>query len=298
LKKLSAIAFVALGIIWGSNFIYMKMASQYVTPLQVVFLRVLFGFIPVALYSAYSKSLKLSHVKYIFHFFVMSVLATVLYYFSFVKGSSLLPSGIAGALSGAIPIFAFLLAILFLHEEKASKTKIAGIIIGFIGVIIIAKPSDSKLFEANFEGIIYMVLGSLSVGASFIYAKKYILPLGIKASALTTYQLGLGLIVLSFITNMSNINNIYQNLHVALGMVVGLGLLGTGLAYIIYYYIIEKLGAVVASSVTYIPPIVALFIGAFIVNEKIELSDYAATLMIFAGVYLINNKHVSKIKVK
>ena len=124
------------------------------------------------------------------------------------------------------------------------------------------------------------------------------MPLGIKASALTTYQLGLGLIVLLFITDFTNVNNIYENLHVALGVVIGLGLLGTGLAYIIYYYIIEKMGAVVASSVTYIPPIVALLIGVFIVDEKIKFSDYMATLLIFVGVYLINNKPISKIKVK
>ena len=298
MNRLPIIAFVTLGVIWGSNFIYMKMASQYVSPLQVVFIRVLFGFVPVAIYSVFTKSIKLSHVKYIFHFFVMSILATVFYYFGFVKGSSLLPSGIAGSLSGAIPIFAFILAILFLPEEKASKAKIIGIVTGFIGVILIAKPFDSKLFEANSKGILYMVLGSLSVGASFIYAKKYILPLGIKASALTTYQLGLGLIVLLFITDLSNVNHIYKNLHVAFGVVIGLGLLGTGLAYIIYYYIIEKLGAVVASSVTYIPPIVALLIGVFIVGEKIEFSDYMATFLIFVGVYLINNKPISKIKVK
>ena len=65
------------------------------------------------------------------------------------------------------------------------------------------------------------------------------------------------------------------------------GLLGTGLAYIIYYFIVEKMGAVSASSVTYIPPVVALLIGALIVGEPIALADYTATLLIFIGVFLL-----------
>jgi len=69
-----------------------------------------------------------------------------------------------------------------------------------------------------------------------------------------------------------------------------LGLLGTGLAYIIYYYIVEKLGAIAASSVTYIPPVVALLIGSLLVGEPIEMVDYAATFLIFFGVFLLKQK--------
>ena len=79
-------------------------------------------------------------------------------------------------------------------------------------------------------------------------------------------------------------------MHASIGLVVGLGLLGTGLAYIIYYYIVEKLGAVSASSVTYIPPIVALLIGGMLVGEPIKLADYGATILIFIGVILLKKK--------
>jgi drug/metabolite transporter (DMT)-like permease len=140
------------------------------------------------------------------------------------------------------------------------------------------------------EGVFYMVAGSLSVGTSFVYAKKFIIPLKIPASALTTYQLGLGLLVLALFTDYNGINNVFSNTHASIGLVVGLGLLGTGLAYIIYYYIVEKLGAVSASSVTYIPPIVALLIGALLVGEPIKLVDYGATVLIFVGVFILKKK--------
>ena len=135
-----------------------------------------------------------------------------------------------------------------------------------------------------------IVLGSLSVGGSFIYAKKFVTPLKIKAAALTTYQLGFALLTLLFIIDFDGINNIWQDSHSAIGMVLGLGILGTGVAFIGYYFIIEKLGALKASSITYIPPVVALFIGFFIVGEDIKLIDFLATALIFFGVFLINKR--------
>ena len=284
------IAFVALGVIWGSNFIYMKMAANLINPLQIVFVRVLFGFIPVVAYAQLKGSLRRQHLRHVGHFFVMGLLATAIYYYGYAKGTSLLFSGVAGAVSGAIPLFSFVLAVLFLEEEKATRLKVVGVLIGFVGVVIIGQPSGADLNDTSLEGVAYMVAGSLSVGASFVYAKKFIIPLKIPAAALATYQLGLGLLVLALFTDYNGIGNVFASAHTALGLIVGLGLLGTGLAYIIYYYIVERLGAVSASSVTYIPPVVALLIGAVLVGEPIDIEDYAAMLLIFLGVLLLKKR--------
>lgn len=268
----------------------MKMASQFISPIQIVLFRVLFGFIPVVLYSYKIGALKWSHLRHSRHFVVMALLATAIYYYGFAKGTSLLLSGVAGAVSGAIPLFAFLLAVAFISEEKATPIKIVGILVGFAGVFLIGRPSGEDLLSTNLEGVFYMVMGSLSVGASFVYANKYVIPLKIPAAALTTYQLGTGLFILAIISDYSGINEIWNSFHAALGLVLGLGLLGTGLAYIIYYYIVEKLGAVAASSVTYIPPIIALLIGYLIVGEPIDFFDFTATFLIIAGVVLLKYK--------
>jgi len=284
------IAFVALGVIWGSNFIYMKMAANLINPLQIVFFRVLFGFLPVVIYARLKGSLRWQHLRHAGHFFVMGMLATAIYYYGYAKGTSLLLSGVAGAVSGAIPLFAFVLAVLFIEEEKATRLKVVGVLIGFIGVVIMGRPSGADLTSTSLEGVAYMVAGSLSVGASFVYAKKFIIPLKIPAAALVTYQLGLGLLVLALFTDYGGLGKVFASTHTALGLIVGLGLLGTGLAYIIYYYIVERLGAVSASSVTYIPPVIALLIGAVLVGEPIGIEDYGATFLIFLGVLLLKKK--------
>lgn len=288
-KKNAIAIFLLLGIIWGSNFIYMKWASELITPLQVVFLRVLFGFIPVFIYAYYKKAMKIEHLKYSFHFFVMSLLGTTVYYYFFVKATSLLLSGITGALSGSIPLFAFILAVMFLKNEKFDR-RIIGIIVGILGVVLIAKPYESNIFEANLEGIFDIILGSLIVGSSFVYAKRFISPLKIHFSALTTYQLGFALLTLFVVTKWDGITNITTNTHVFLGTIVGLGLLGTGLAFVLYYYIIEQLGAVSAASTTYLPPVVALIIGYFFIGENIDLIDCLGTVLIFIGVFIVNKR--------
>lgn len=289
-KTLSIIAFWTLGTVWGSNFIYMKWASEYITPLQIVFLRILFGFIPVIIYAYFNKVLRLVHLKYSFHFFIMSLLGTTVYYYFFVKATTLLLSGVTGALSGSIPLFTFLLAWIFIKEEKINKFKIAGVLTGLIGVVLLAKPFDADLFNANIEGVLYISTGSLVLGTSFVYAKKFIVPLKIHFSALATYQLGFALLSLLFIVDFNGITIVLNDTHVLVGLIVGLGLLGTGLAFIMYYYLVEHIGAVNASSVTYVPPIVALLIGYFFVGEDISLVDCIGTMLIFAGVFLINKK--------
>jgi len=289
-SRLPVAAFALLGIIWGSNFIYMKLAAELITPMQIVFFRVLFGFLPVCLYAKLSGVLRLEHLRHSLHFVVMSLLATSVYYYGFAKGTSLLLSGVAGALSGAIPLFAFVLAISFIAEEKASLMKIVGVAVGFVGVALVARPSGDSLVSSNLTGVLYMVGGSLSVGASFVYARKFISPLRIPAAALTTYQLGYAMVMLSLFTDYDGMANVWTDMHASLGLVIGLGLLGTGLAYIIYYYIVEKMGAVTAASVTYIPPVVALFVGSVLVGEPIGLLDYFAAALIFVGVYLLRRR--------
>ncbi|MFG6094186.1 DMT family transporter [Leptothoe sp. ISB3NOV94-8A] len=281
------LAYLALGIIWGTNFLYMKWAAQLITPSQIVFLRVLFGFFPVLIYAILQQQIRRSHLKSAHHFLVMSLLATTLYFYCFAQGTALLNSGIAGALSGLIPIFSAMTATLFLREEKLSRLKMLGILVGFAGVLIIARPWSTEDSIINIYGVLFMMLGSLSVGISFIYAKKFLTGKQISPAALTSYQMLFALLSMTLITDLEGVAQIQSDEKALIGLVFGLGILGTGAAYILYYIIVNNLGAITASSVTYIPPIVALFIGFFIAGEIIVLADWLGMAIILIGVYIL-----------
>ncbi|EPL8095336.1 DMT family transporter [Morganella morganii] len=283
----TAAAFAFLGIIWGTNFIFMRQASEWISPVQIVFLRVLCGFVPIAVMAWMQKAVRREHLRYTGHFLVMALLATVIYYWAFASGTSLLLSGVSGVLSGAIPLFSFIVAAIFLRQEKMTGMRLCGLMLGFAGVILIAKPWQISGESISLAGVGYMILGSLSVGISFVYAKKFLADKQIAPLALTTYQIGLALLILACITPFTGITAIAQDSTASLGLIIGLGLLGTGVAYLTYYYLILNLGAVVASSVTYIPPVVALLVGFLAANEQLGVTEILSMVLIMSGVFLL-----------
>ena len=95
MKKAAYLAFALLGVIWGSNFIFMKWAAEHISPSQIVLLRRVFGFLPIFFFTLAKRALRWDHLRYVHHFVVMSLLATAVYYFAFAKGTALLPSSIA-----------------------------------------------------------------------------------------------------------------------------------------------------------------------------------------------------------
>jgi drug/metabolite transporter (DMT)-like permease len=280
------LAFGFLGVIWGSNFVFMKWAAEQITPAQIVLLRVVFGFLPVFIYAGSRRALSWQHARYAHHFVVMSLLATAVYYFAFAKGASLLPSSIAGLLSGAIPLFTFVCTWLFPNEERINTMKLGGVGLGFLGVLLIARPW-SAAHDVDMAGVAYMIMGSLSVGCSFVYARRFISPLNLDATALTTYQVGLAMVFLFTVTSLDGIEAIFSSNRCWVALVLGLGVCGTGLAYVLYYFVVAKLGALVASSVTYIPPVVALVIGVLLVGEQVDAFGYLAILFILSGVAIL-----------
>lgn len=278
-------ALILIGFVWGSNFIFIKMATEVLPPLQVVFLRVATGFLPLAVYALATGAIRRDQLRHLPHFAVMSVLATSFYYYGFVAGTALLPSSVAGLLGGAIPIVTFLTSLAFLRSEAANATIAAGIAVGFVGIALTARPWESGAV-ISLAGVAWVLAGVVSVGISFVYARRFLAPLGLAPVALAAWQTGLATLTLALVTDFDGMTVILHHPRALWALVLGLGVLGTGLAYLIYYYMVQKLGAVGASGATYLPAVVAVVIGAA-VGEAIGLVEIAALVLILGGVALI-----------
>jgi drug/metabolite transporter (DMT)-like permease len=282
------LAFTLLGLIWGTNFLFMKWASVWISPAQIVFARVLFGFAPILVLALSMKALKWRQLRYAHHFIVMSLLATTVYYYAFAKGTSLLLSSVAGMLSGAIPLFSFMCAWALLRDERPTARMMSGVLCGFVGVLLIAHPWTA-VGGVDLRGVLYMVAGSLSVGCSFAYARRFLTGLDISPLALSTWQTGFALLTIACVTDFHGTTRITADKGALAGLVLGLGLLGTGVAYMLYYFIVRRLGALAASGVTYIPPVVALLMGLTFAGEPLRLLDLVAMACILGGVYLLQS---------
>ena len=288
-------AFLLLAVIWGANFIFVHWAAEHITPLQITLLRVLLGFLPILALGLATGVLRWGHMRHVHHFAVMSLIATALYYLAFAKGTVLLLSSVAGMLSGAIPLFTFLAAWAFLRTEPLNARSAGGTLLGFLGILLIARPwagagagAGLEAGGTNVVGVLYMLAGSLSLGASFVYARRFISPLDLSPVALATYQMGLAVLILAAVTPLDGIGAVFGDTRAALGLIVGLGLAGTGLAYVLYYLLVQRMGAVRASAVTYLPPVVALLIGVT-AGEPVHGLDLVAMGAILAGVGVVQS---------
>lgn len=278
-------ALILVGFIWGSNYIFMKMATAVLPPMQVVFLRVAAGFVPLALMAWKTGALGRDQLRHLPHFAVMSVLATSFYYYGFVAGTALLPSSVSGLLGGAIPIVTFLTSLAFLRSERPNGVIAGGVLLGFVGIVLTARPWEGGQTVST-VGVLWVMAGVVSVGVSFVYARRFLSPLGLQPLALATWQTGLALLTLAAMTDTTGMSAILGEPGALAALVLGLGVMGTGAAYLIYYYMVQQLGAMGASGATYLPAVVALAIGGA-VGEPISALEIAALILILGGVALI-----------
>src|SRR5882724_4158670 len=169
-------AFVFLGLIWGSNFTYMKWAATLISPAQITFLRVFFGFLPLAFAAWHGRVINRSQLRYLPHFFVMAAVATAFYYFAIVKGTALLPSGIAGVLGGSIALFTAIASLLFLRTEKLNVLMVVGVVFGFAGIVLTARPWEGADNPINLAGVFWMLTGAIVLGLSYVYVRRFLSP--------------------------------------------------------------------------------------------------------------------------
>lgn len=284
--RLTYLVFGLLGLFWGSNFIYMKWSAELITPAQITLLRVFFGFLPLAIVAWRKGVIDREQVRHLPHFLVMAVLATAFYYFAIAEGTALLPSGIAGILGGSISLFTTIATVLFLRSEKPNALMVAGVLVGFAGIILIARPWEGSGRTIDIHGVFWMLAATAVLGLSYVYVRRFLSPFNLPPLALATWQTGLALLVLLVLVDRTGMANILHDWHAAAGAAIGLGVLGTGMAFLIYYYLLQELGAVAASGATYITPNVALLIGWF-VGEEIGILEISAIILVLAGIAML-----------
>ena len=288
MKSSTWLVFILLGILWGCNPYFTQLALPYLSPLEVVWWRVFWGFMPLLAFALISKALSWQHLRYWHHFLVMSLLATSLYYWLYAHAADLLPSGIAGVLSASIPLFTFVSSALFLRQqERISRPAIIGMLLATSGIVLIAQPWQQNDGALNMLGVWAVMVGSAFIGLSFVYARKFLAPLNIKPIALSTYQMAFACLCMTLVTPFHHLGNVFQSHSASWALFLGLGVLGTGVAYLAYYYLIEQLGAILASTSTYVPPAVALLVGYWFAGETVNFAQSLGIIVLLLGVACI-----------
>jgi drug/metabolite transporter (DMT)-like permease len=275
---------IALALLWGSSFLWIKLALRGFNPVQIVFARLLLGFVvltPLAL----SRGLRFPRGATTWaHLFVAALVSNAIPYVLFGVGEETVGSNVAGVLNATTPLWTLLLAFLVGTDRAISAPKATGFVLGFVGVVVLFSPWRSASEIASWGGVACLAAAAC-YAVGFIYMGRYLTGRGISPLMLSASQLGAATVLLAVAMPFAGTEPPTWRLDAAAGLVV-LGALGTGIAYVLNYRIIQDDGPTVASTVTYLLPIVAVILGWISLGEAITPAILAGVTLILVGVAL------------
>jgi len=261
--------FIALGLVWGLSFLFIAVSLTSLTPFGVACVRTLLGAGALLAWSGIrrvtlSRSGRLLGASLIYAFFVNVIPA-----FLFAVAETLVSSALAGVLNATTPMMTIVMTLLIFRDQRISANQLVGILTGFVGIVVLSGTLFEPQGENSVLGIGLVLVATACYGVAFPFARRYLSPSGLPATTLATMQLSSGaawfVVALPFFPVQSSPWTLESILAIA-----SLGILGTGFAYIWNFRTINIAGSAIASTVTYISPVVAVLAGVVFINESVH----------------------------
>ena len=279
---------ILLSIIWGSSPILIKKSLSTLTPFEIGALRI--SSAAIFLSPFFFKVLNQINKKNFFLLLLSGVIGNLIPYFLYPLAQTEIDSSTSGVLTSLTPFFALLIGGVF-YKQKIYKNNITGLIIGFIGTFcLIFFSTENNSINANLYGLL-VVLATLFYGINLNLLKYHLVkldPLTITSTSLFFISPITIWLLISETTFLSNLDKLSDNINEIFYVLI-LGIIGTAIATIIFYRLVQIRDTVFASSVTYLMPIVAIFLG-LIDGEIINLTQFFGMFLILIGVYWANKK--------
>ena len=280
--------FLALGLFWGSSYFWIKVALETVPPLTLIAGRlVLASLFLWAVVLLTREPLPRSPRQY-GHLFVMAIVNIVLPFILIAQGEQSIDSALASILNATVPLFVICIAPFFLPDEGITWPKAAGLAVGFAGVILLVAPDLVNITDADLTGELLLLGSSLCYGIGNVYAKKHVHGLAPRIPALFQVFLA-ALVIVPLALVFERPFQTVQPAPAAIVAIVWLGIVGSGFAYICYFTILANWGATRTSMVAYLLPVVGIALGSIVLNDPLTLNRVLGTLLVIAGIALVNS---------
>ena len=273
--------YIALGIIWGSSFLFIEKSLTFLTPVGVAFLRCLFGALSLWVVVLYKKiSIPRERILF-FHLWIVGLLLNVLPGVLFAFAQERVSSILAGIMNALTPIMSVLMILLIFRNERLTANRIFGIALGFVGVLVVLLVGQS-LGSFSLSAFIALMLAVLCYGISYPYLSKFVIPRKLAPETLATMQVTLAALTLLPFFLYHGIDS-YRPSVSGIASILALGILGTGIAYIWNFRNVALAGASLASTVTYITPLVAVILGFLLLGEPLTWNEPIGGLIVLIG---------------
>lgn len=281
---------VTLSVLWGGSFFFVGVAVNSLPPFTLAALRVASA--AIMLHAVIlTVGIRMPSVPRIWGaFFAMGFLNNVVPFSLIIWGQSYIASGLAAILNATTPLFSAVVAHYFTNDEKMTKAKVIGIATGIAGVIVIIGPDASLSISKNVVAQLSILGAALSYALAAVYGRRFqrmaILPhvsaTG-QVTASSTMLLPLALIVDRPWTLPIPGMGIWA-------AVLGLGVLSTAVAYLIYFRLLASSGATNILLVTFLVPVSATLLGVAILGEELKLQHFIGMLFIALGLATIDGR--------
>jgi drug/metabolite transporter (DMT)-like permease len=270
---------VLLALIWGSSFMFIKVAVRDLAPSTLILGRLGLASLTLALVVPYALGRRATSEGLRSHWralVLVGLVNTALPFWLLSWGETRLDSGLASIIQASVPIFNALIAFGFFHEQRVTGRKLAGVLIGFVGVaLLVGAQPHGKILAAV-----------AVVGMAVCYACGGLLTRRLLAAA-PPQVTALGTTLVAAVAAIpGGVAQASAPSWGAAASVAMLGVVGTAFAYLLFFTIIARAGAAYASLVTYLVPPVALAYGAIFLGERFGVVAFAGLALIFAGVAL------------
>jgi len=284
-KHKSILGFIVLCIIWSSTWLFIKLGLETMPPFFSAGIRFFIAFLVLSIYALklklkFPKDLK-SHIFLFYFGFILFTAAYGLVYW----GEQYVDSGLTSVLFSVMPFYTVLLSLKLLPEEIITKQKIFGLVIGFTGILIIFGDQIDLGFENELAlyGMIGIILSPFFSSLGSIMGKK----VSHKFQPVTLNTLPLLYASLSFliISYFTESNAELEFTGMAWFSLFYLGIFGTALAFVVYFWMLKHTSILLMSSITFITPPLALIWGWIALGEQITWKLVVGMIIIFTGVW-------------
>jgi drug/metabolite transporter (DMT)-like permease len=281
--------FWGAGLIWGTSFLWIKIAVSQISPFMLAGFRALFGTLGMLVIILLNKKLRpnwhsLRPWLGIFAFIGFTNVALPFVLISW--GEQYISSGIASVLNSTTPLFTIILAAIFLQEDRLTLPKVLGLLTGFGGVVLLFLPEISSSHIENLLGLGAVLIASAGYALSGIVIKRKVH--GLAPELQVFLQYAFAALMIFCITLGVDRPIILPTLPLTWIALLWLGLLGSSLASSLYFALLHSVGPTRASTVTYVPPLVGLLLGAIFLGESLGWQSLIGGALIVIGIMLVN----------
>lgn len=284
-----AAQFVLTGIVWGSSFLFMKVALGGLSPAQVAWSRLVLGAVTLGIFVAVRRETLPKRLVVWAHMLVLALSFCVVPFLLFSWAQQHVSSGLASIYNATTPIMTAVMAWAVFRVEKLRIVQIAGILVGILGVMIIIAPWQGLAPDQSLIAQFAILGATACYGFSLAYMRRFTSDSGMSPLVFSFLNIGLAAAVMLALTPLIALTPVHLDAAIIVCLVL-LGCLGTGVAYIWNQNVLRAWGPTRASTVTYITPVVGVALGAIVLGETVSWNEPAGALVVFLGILLAQDR--------